>query len=232
MKKILFMLTVISLPFFMACNKDEKEAGSKSEANQQFDQSNYGIYRGIFVGSSGVIAINLGNNGNSPFAILIIDGVTYNFTTIETVTQNANTSILFTQGNNSFVFSVDADGRNPIVRDINIAGHPDAVITVNKETSSTVVACYEGTYQGDYSFGTFNMVISGNSIVALTDAFTGSGTVTGNSIIGSGSAFGNTVFFIGEKNGENEISGTWDNPGFGEQGTWRTTRRYITTFEN
>lgn len=225
----LMFMTVVS-----SCSKDDdKGAEKKSEAKKEFDQSNYGIYRGVFVGSSGVVAINLGNNGNSPFAILIIDGVTYNFTTTQTVTQGTNTTILFTQGSNSFVFSVNADGTNPTVTDINIAGHPDAQIIIVKETSSVVVECYEGTYTGPYSSGIFNAIIFGDRIMGIAyssiyyaGTYVCDGEINNNSI--SGLVVFDVITFVGTRNNET-ISGTWTHPA--ESGTWIGIRKYIITYE-
>jgi len=226
-------LTVILSLTFMACSSDEDKGAqvSKSEAKQEFDQSNYGIYRGVFVGSSGVVAVNLGNNGNSPFAILIIDGVTLNFTTTQTVTQGSNTTILFKQGNNSFVFSVNANGTNPTVTDINIAGHPNAQMIIAKETSSVVAECYEGAYAGPYSSGTFNAIICGNKIMGLAYGsnyyapYVCDGNLNGNSI--SGIVLFDVIIFNGVK-GNETISGTWTHPE--ETGTWSGTQKYITTY--
>jgi len=218
---------------FIACSKDDEKGTEvpKSEAKQEFDQNNYGIYRGVFVGSSGIVAVNLGNNGNSPFAILIIDGVTLNFTTTQTVTQGINSTIRFEQGNNSFVFSVNANGSNPTVTDIDIAGHPNAQIIIAKETSSVVVECYEGTYTGPYSSGTFNAIICGNKIMglgcSLDNQWTGAGegNVNGNTI--SGIVLFYVVNFSGQKHNET-ISGTWTHPS--ENGTWTGTQKYITSY--
>jgi hypothetical protein len=230
--------TVLAIAFslmFVACSKDDDKGTkdskvSKSEAKQEFDQSNYGIYRGVFVGSSGVVAVNLGNNGNSPFAILIIDGVTLNFTTTQTVTQGTNTTILFKQGNNSFVFSVNADGTNPKVTEINITGHLDAQMIVAKEISSVVAECYEGTFTGPYSSGTINTIICGNKIMGLAygygSTYVCEGQVNNNSI--SGLVVFDVITFEGKKQNET-ISGTWTHPR--ERGTWTGTRKYITTYE-
>lgn len=233
---------MICLGLFTACSSDDDDEQKeitetpKTEANSQFDQSNYGIYKGVFIGSSGVIAINLGNEGNSPFAILIIDGVTYNFTTSQTVKQGENTSILFKQGqSNSFVFSVKADGSDPEIIDITIVGHPNAQMVVVKETSSVEVECYEGTYTGDYSSGTFNLVINGNHLTALAYSsnynyvYPCSGTINTNDSI-SGIVVYDNITFEGKKNSDETISGTWTHPA--EEGIWKGTLKSITTFKN
>src|SRR5690606_17185483 len=45
-----------------------------SEGNPAFDESSRGIYKGIVVGSSGVLKLNIANNGVDVSAVLIMDG--------------------------------------------------------------------------------------------------------------------------------------------------------------
>ena len=216
---ITFLLLAIS-----SCSKKEDNPGKETEpptAKARFDNNNYGIYKGVFVGSSGFIIVNI-NNDNSISASLTINGVKTSFTTTQTVQQNQETSVVFKNGNDSFTFVVGANGSDPIVKDIVISGHPGAAIVVIKETSTDLVRCYEGTFDGDDA-GVFNAAVSGKWIRGLAFSTTYNktdpviGTVSGNNIDATGSAGG--ADFSGSISGDN-ISGSWNNSIANKSGTW------------
>ncbi|MBX2934484.1 MAG: hypothetical protein KF825_09575 [Ferruginibacter sp.] len=163
-QKSLLLLLPLTVLMFSACKKsdDNNPGGSFSNipnAKVAFNNSNYGVYKGVFTGSSGNIEINV-NNDNTLNAVLEIDGVTSTYTSAQTVAQNQASTITFTSGANSFVFSTTATGGNPTITGINIAGHPNSGISLLKEKSDSLVKCYEGTFRSDHSSGTFNMVIN------------------------------------------------------------------------
>lgn len=222
-KQLLLNIIAFSILTISSCSKkDDNPVKETSTAKAQFDNSNYGIYKGVFVGSSGVIIINI-NNDNTISATLTVDGVINHFTTTQTVQQIQSTTIDFTNGDDSFTFSVDANGANPSVANVIINGHPKAAMIVLKETSTAMVKCYEGTFEGDDE-GTFNAVVSDNLICGLTlstkygETFYISGTVSDNKINASGSS-GSGAGFSGSISGDN-ISGNWDNSIANISGTW------------
>lgn len=196
-------------------------------AKAQFDNSNYGIYKGVFVGSSGIIVINF-NNTSGISAMLIINGVTYNYTTTQTIQQNQNSIINFVNGSSSFTFSVAANGETPIITNVTISGHPYASIMVVKETSTSLVKCYEGTYSGGDS-GVFNAVIYNNNLKALVKGsdnsnFIAFGTISNNQIIASG-IVNTDVKFTGTVT-DNTLSGNWTNTPYKLSGTYTGKRTY------
>lgn len=225
MKKII-TLAVIGL-FFLSCSNDNSSSNPNPlsetpQAKAEFDNSNFGIYKGVFVGSSGVLSVNI-KNDNTISAKLVLDGTTHNFTTTENVTQNQDiVGLTFTSGNMSFDFGVHADGSNPIISNIEIEGHTLASIEIIKEESTAIVKCYEGTFSGSDS-GVFNVMISNGYIYGLgksnNDNASGAifGTVINNAI---NAIAGDVTTISGIVSGDN-ISGTWletDNPSHG--GTW------------
>lgn len=228
-KHFLLSIFTLALLSIASCSKKDSDSGKETEkptAKAQFDNSNYGIYKGVFVGSSGVIIINI-NNDNTLSATLIVDGVTYHFTTTQTVQQNQSTTIDFTNDGNSFTFIVAANGTTPAITNITINGHPNAAIVVIKETSTAIVKCYEGTFAGDES-GIFNAAISNNLIKALALSTTYNvsyyvtGTVSDNQINAAGSA-SSGASFSGSFSGDN-ISGKWNNSIVGISGIWSGKR--------
>lgn len=229
------LLSLIGLFIISCSNNDdsilEGDVLSESpEAIAQFDNSNFGIYKGVFVGSSGTIVVNI-NNDNSVSANLVIDGTTYLFATNQIIQENLPTIINFTSGNNSFTFSVSLDGSNPQIYNVSIEGHPNATILLVKETSSMLVELFEGTYAGNdnnQELGTFNAVVSENVMIVLAYSstygvfYTAAGVINGQTISGLTST---GTSFTGNVN-DDDMSGTWNNNQSNENGIWSATRTY------
>ncbi len=230
MKKIilLFFLSI----FTLGCNSSDDPASATDdglatapEAKAEYDDSNFGIYKGIFVGSSGTVYVNLNNSGNIS-AKLVIDGMTYNFTTSENVMEGvAISNLTFTSGESSFEFNVSATGEEPLIENIVIDGHPDSYVQIFKEYSFAQIKCYLGSFSGDDS-GVFNLATTADGYAlglvvpnGETSAIYLDGTITGTSLSGTFEG-GN---FSGTLNG-NTISGIWQNS-VPESGTWLGTRK-------
>ncbi len=138
------------------------------EAQAAHDASSKGIYKGVLIGSSGTISFNIANNGNTITAVMVIDGTTVNLTS--NVTWVAGTAYIapFTgsMGGQTVTinFSVDQTGLNPMVTSSSIPGHPNAIFTIVKESSTSLVEAFQGTYtkpsSGGTETGTFNMLLA------------------------------------------------------------------------
>ncbi len=160
MKYSIFILAFVTA--ISSCKKKDSAApAEKPLANASYDHSNYGIYKGVFVGSTGNAVINV-NNDNTLNAVLKIDGSTSTYTSSQTVVLNQASTINFISGANSFTFSTSATGSSPAISNVIIAGHPFAGMSVLKEKSDSLVKCYEGTFISAGSGGTFNMEINAN----------------------------------------------------------------------
>jgi hypothetical protein len=227
---LMTMLSVFCLTVFSCSKNDDARTNNLTEtpiAKSQFDNTNFGIYKGVFVGSSGIIVIDINNSG-ALSAMLKVDGTTYNFTTTQTILQNQATSINFTSGANSFRFTVDSNGANPTITNLLINGHPNSAILVVKETSTAIVKMYEGSYSGGET-GIFNAIIYNNLIKGLIRSttynanYTATGTVSNNQINTSGNTSGGSVF-TGTLSGNN-IAGQWSNAN-GTSGNWTGIRTY------
>lgn len=225
MKKI--FLAVIFGAITLSCSSDSSSGSSLSdtpEAKAIYDISNFGIYKGVFVGSTGTVLININNEGELT-AKLTINGSSSTYTSTESVTEDLPIEgLTFSNGSSSFDFYVNGDGSDPFVSNIAINGHPNANIAVVKEFSNSLVKCYVGSFSGDDS-GTFNLIIEGNNINGLAkssgddSSFNLGGTLTENSLTG----FFEGGTFSGTKN-NNSISGTWQNS-FSESGNWSGSRK-------
>ncbi|ESU23325.1 hypothetical protein FEDK69T_14840 [Flavobacterium enshiense DK69] len=240
MKKIILLL-IFSLPL-LGCADDNSNTPSKStltndqlsnapEAKEEYDVSNYGIYKGIFVGSSGTIYVNINNKG-AISAKMVINDVTYNnFKTSEKIIEGQPiVGLTFTNGSSTFDFNVDADGENPFVDNMNISGHPNPFVQILKEYSFEQIKCYLGTFSGEKN-GVYNLAIASdpknpnNYVLGLatikgeTQAIYLDGSVSKNTINGKfqGGTFTGTI-----KN--NTIKGSWEDE-TPQSGSWTAKRK-------
>lgn len=216
-----------------SCSSDDPGNGGNANgfeitndpmANEAFDSSNFGIYKGVFVGSSGSILINMANDGEVS-ARLIMDGDIYDFTTVEAVAQNQPiVALTFTSDDLSFDFYADADGNGAYVADVIFPGHDSGTIQIAKEFSDQLVECWEGTYSGEGS-GTFNLLISNGIVRGLTksedtpDVSYLDGTIEADAVSG----FYDFGDFTGTRTG-NTMNGSLTNNESGG-GNWTATRK-------
>lgn len=227
MKKLLLSLLVCTL--LLSCSKDDNDDNNLSNtptATATYDSKNYGIYKGVFVGSTGTVVINLKNNGTTLSATLVIDGKSYVYTSDDSVTEGSTTAITFNHNDDYFDFTVNANGSNPTISNIHISGHPEAAISVGKEESDVQVYCYEGTFTEQGGGGAWNLIIYGNKVTGLVLPNDGQvlpfivGTISNNTITAE---LPQTATITGTVSG-NTITGTWVNTDQ-ESGTWQVTRK-------
>ena len=224
MKKIFLFLAMSAITISCSSDSSRPALSDTPQAKVEFDNSNFGIYKGVFIGSTGTVLIDINNEGFLE-AILTIDGSSSTYTSTEVATLNSTMEgLTFTNGSNSFDFNVGDNGSNPTVSNINISGHPNASIVVLKEFHNVLCKCYLGSFGGDDS-GTFNAIIVDARFDGIAwsidgeSAFNTDGTVTGTSITGvfEGGTFTGTI------SGGN-ISGSWQNT-LGESGGWSGNRK-------
>jgi hypothetical protein len=247
-KKTFHAIAIMITLFIASCKKNNtSDTGNNSAfsntpmAKATYDNNNYGIYKGVFVGSSGYVIVNI-NNDNTLNATMKIDGVNYTFSTMQTVSQGQATSVNFVSGANSFTFTVNANGTNPAVTNLVFPGHNNAGMSITKETSLGVVGIFEGTYKenatgGDQ--GIWNMTIGLGGVHGMAhhtdfayETYPLAGTESNKQINASsylpnqGNNNGtpcNGTTLQGTVSGDN-ISGTFNNCWGG--GTWKGTRTF------
>ena len=176
-KKILMYLIapVLLLTIGMtlnSCSKDSSSApaytcatcNTSPEALAANDASAKGIYKGILVGSTGTLSINIQNGSNTITATMVIDGVSIALTSSVSYVSGQPYVAPFTGTYNgspvSITFSVGLTGDNPTVTSSDIPGHPNTVFTVSKETSTSLIEAFVGTYSKPGQTGTFNILMS------------------------------------------------------------------------
>jgi len=226
MKKLFCYL--VACVMLISCSKDDDKNetdGNTPTAKATYDSKNYGIYKGVFVGSTGNILINFKNDGSTLSATLVIDGKSYTYTSANSTTEGANSTITFRYNNDYFDFKVNSDGSNPTVSNLHISGHSNAIVQILKEESTAQAICFEGTFTEQGGNGTLNVVIKKDKITGLfipadfqpIPPLTGS--VTNNNITATiGEGPDRIATITGVVSGNN-ITGNWSS-GTGS-GTWQ-----------
>jgi len=208
MKKNYFLLATVTMLIFTACKKDKAPATpdytcttckTTPDAIAANNSLGKGIYKGVIIGSTGTIMFDIANNGTAITAVMVLDGVTVNLTSsVLWVSGQAYVSPFTGTLNGqavSITFSVGATGATPTVTSSNIPGHASASFTIIKETSASLVECFEGTYSTTLpETGSFNIILSRSlaiwsGIARKTGTTTTStsvrGTITNNNLIDS-----------------------------------------------
>lgn len=208
--KIIPVLLAVMVTF--SCSKDNKgdndddytctSCASAPVAVAANNTINKGIYKGVLIGSSGTLIFNIQNTTNTITGTMVIDGNVVDLT-CEAVDLDvsADFEASFTGTLNGYLviirFHVEKNGANPTIVSATIPGHPDAVFIVAKETSDTLLECYEGTYTitGDWTEeGTYNFLVARKSgagtwkAIAAEDGFPeeftyGTGHLSGNNVV-------------------------------------------------
>lgn len=207
MKKI-FLLSFTACVLFASCKKDKEPetpsytcTGCKAtpDALAANNSSSKGIYKGFVIGSSGTILFDVANNGTLITAVMVLDGVTINLSSAVAWVSGQPYAANFTGMLNgapvTINFSVGVNGSSPTINASNIPGHPNATLTVIKETSTSLVECFEGTYNTTLpESGTFNMIMlrsaglfgGASRKTGTTDSDGFDGTISNNELFVSG----------------------------------------------
>lgn len=194
-----------------------------------------GVYKGVVIGSTGIISIDVLNSGTAIKATLILDGQTIILNSAANWVAGQTFSASFTGTANSqtysFNFSVTNNGATPVASGFSIPGHPNISFQLIKETSDNLIKCYEGTTEGIKDSGqqqssVLNIITSGktNTWFALSKDNTSSqinpasGTISGTTL---NCNCGPTTTIVGTITAD-EIKGTYK--GADNHGTFQAKR--------
>lgn len=192
--KILNLLVIgLLLVGLSGCKKD---SGSDSSSNIEttpsavaaLNSSSAGVYKGVLVGSSGYFKISIKNGTDSIFCNFKFDDKSVNLTntslanwTPGTAIANAIFSGIWNGQSVSLSFSCSASGTNPTLT-VTVPGHT-VNVSIYKETSTTLVKCYEGTYviakQAGNVNGIWNFIVYGNIMIGYHSDSESNGVITG-----------------------------------------------------
>ena len=171
--KKLFLPALLMTMSFISCSKSDSDptpayvcatCNVTPEALAVNDASVMGIYKGIVVGSTGTISINIQNGSNTITATMVLDGTSVLLTSDVTVVNGQSYVAPFTGMYNgspiSITFSVGLGGATPTVVTSDIPGHPTATFEIYKETSTSLIEAFQGTYSKTGESGVFNVILS------------------------------------------------------------------------
>ena len=154
MKK-LFTIAIFAL-LFTACSTDSEEITGEqvdfatNQASGAYDESNLGIYKGVFTTLSSsaraTVYIKIDGVGEPYVEFAFPDGDQESFKAASVISKNAsNSTTNFTSKDFSFDFTVNPDGTEPTITNLTYMGEKgDALI--RKETSKAPVMAKTGTY--------------------------------------------------------------------------------------
>jgi len=172
MKLLLLLVIIVGVSVVNnSCSSDSSSSytcdtcANTPDALAENDGLAKGIYKGIMVGSSGTISINVQNGTNTVTATMVLDGDTILLTATITPTDGQIYISPFTGTYNgspiSITFSVAANGSMPTIVTSDIPGHPNASFQIYKETSTSLIEAFEGDYTvSDGQTGIFNIILS------------------------------------------------------------------------
>ncbi len=201
-------------------------------AKPSFDNSNFGIYKGVIGGTgSGTIKLEVYNNSNVAKAYLVLDNVIKDTLTTSTpLLQFNQISADFSGRIATFNLYIGSTGSNPSISNLVINGFSDMKAQIIKELSNQQVKCYEGLYVGTDN-GIFNLASRDTLVLGLVKSdgkllqvptSTGKATATNNGFSGS---LSNDTFFSGTFI-NNYVQGTFYNKSsfFDLSGTFKGVR--------
>ncbi|MDT0687440.1 hypothetical protein [Autumnicola psychrophila] len=157
MKKLFTFLFIGSM--IASCSNDELNEVNEPEtavdletqvAEGLYDNSNLGIYEGVFTTLDGkqraTVLIEMNGKDNPLVAFGFPDGQLKSFRSDAKASKASDDAIQFSGEDFSFDFSVEEDGSNPIVSNAIYMGKEGDVVIV-KETSKAAVETKTGTYR-------------------------------------------------------------------------------------
>lgn len=175
MKKI-YVLLLICCTFYN-CSDDSQEAtldtttaaqfASKPEADPMYDNSYRGIYKGIVTGNiSGALYVNILNDNRITAKLLTNDNKTYvlNNIPISDDEGGAGTvfkNFLFENENISLKIKLDESGSNISIPHFDFYSNENSKICLKKETSTSLIKCYTGAFEGNGEEGNVNFTTDG-----------------------------------------------------------------------
>jgi hypothetical protein len=169
MLKSISSLILFTLLILGSCKKSDTkpvESGfpTSAETKPQYNNTTFGVYKGVIIGSVGTIVLKINNGDTIIRGYLNIDNVKDTLSTTQQIsTGQPVINLNFTGRFSSMTLSANADGSNAQLSNLIIVGHPNATALVVHENSNQQVLCYGGTFSGDLN-GTICFVKVGTSI--------------------------------------------------------------------
>lgn len=172
MKRFTILFSIALTIYLISCSKNNTPENkgnnnntalpTKAETKPQYDNTNFGVYKGVIIGSTGIILFYINNEDNVVKCYLTIDNQKDTLTTAAKITLGQPiVNALFTGRISSVTLNADANGNNAALSNIKISGHNNVGSYIIHENSTSQVTCFEGKIEGDLQ-GTLNMIRFGN----------------------------------------------------------------------
>ena len=163
MKRMAVVAILVS--FFTTCDKTDNsfyvspdQFPTSAETKSPFNNTTFGVYKGVIIGSSGTIVIRINNGDDIVKGYLSADNSFDTLSASQSVQLSQPIADLkFTGKFSSMTLSADADGSHASLSNISINGHDKVAGIVVHENSNLQVQCFEGTFSGGLS-GIMNLV--------------------------------------------------------------------------
>lgn len=176
-------LMLITLFLISSCgkNNNNENAPEIPEAKPAFDNNSFGVYKGVFAGSSldfnpsGSIKIVVNNGDNNVKAYIRFTQSSASSFSFEDTLTSTSTFIAgqnidhawFLGKHSAFSFSVEQGGSNPQISSFSLPYIGSVSAVIEKESSNKLILCYQGSYKiGNNKDieGIFNFIIAGDSL--------------------------------------------------------------------
>jgi len=148
-----------------------------------------GVYKGVMGSNSGYFKISIKNGSELVMCDFVFDGKPTTLTSFSLTDwdpgQPVNGAVFTGMWDGkliTLIFSCDTNGKNLQIS-VSVPGHDIMYVSIFKETSETLVKCYEGTYtysKGSESIeGNWNFIIYGNLMIGYHSDIERNGFITG-----------------------------------------------------
>lgn len=249
MKNTLFLCSLTTMLIFGCGKPDTKSSNNslpaKAETKRQYDNTSFGVYKGVIIGSSGYIVFRINNGDNVIKGYLSIDDKKDTLSTTQTLVAGQRiVDLKFAGSFSSMTLNADNDGQGAQISNIKIEGHPGNVAgIVVHENSTRQVFCYEGKLSGS-QMGTFNCTKigagRGDSTEGFVDVSFAAKFTLDTLYVGYGYLYHNEInanfytfpdfrdvkFSVQGKFDNNNFNGTWDFSEVYGKGTFHCVRTY------
>lgn len=187
MKKSVFLfLTSVLVMTSFSCGGSGGGTDTSPAPKAANDNLNTGVYKGVLSGSTGHFYIDIKNADATKITLAFtFDGVSK---TIDGTEAQSGSDYVYTFSNDGYtmIFEVTSTG-SVVSASFTYTGHTgDIAVDVDKATSTTDVAVWEGTNTGTCGTtcsesGVWNMIVKGSTIVG-THAGISTGNMCGNTL--------------------------------------------------
>ncbi|MEO5775778.1 MAG: hypothetical protein ABIQ27_02675 [Flavobacterium sp.] len=234
MKSRLFLfVSILFLTLSCSSSEDAPDYATEPETKAEFDNTSFGVYKGVVLGlEDSAIKIVINNGDNVAVAYIYKKNkIVKTLTTTGTFTLGEPiVNAEFSTSGSSFKFSTNSNGSNPTIQDFTFTGVSNPEVYAIHELSFAQVLCYKGGYGGG-DYGKFACMVNNGQLIGYVystkeedaPSYSATSTIVDNSFnalfgsVSSGATFQGQITIYG-------CAGEWENLTAGEDGTFSGKR--------